>query len=390
MLRIEAELTSNLLKIPLFPSVADSACSATAYLTGVKANYGTIGLSAAVIQNNCLGQNNTANHVDSVFKHAQDKGMRTGLVTNTRITHATPAGAYAHIANRNWENDARIKRDGHDPETCHDVAYQLIHSKVGKRLNVIFGGGRREFLAEHEKDSEGNFGKRSDNNLIKQWSHIHRKKYSKYIESREQLINLDTKVDKVLGLFASDHLPFNLDDEDGEKPTLSEMVSKALDILESKNDEKGFFLFVEGGKIDHAHHYNVAQKALDETLEFEKAVQLARLRTDEEETLIVVTSDHSHSFTVSGYASRGHNILGLNDGMKSLDGLPYTTLGYENGPSYFQSIDKNGKRKNLENVDLNDKEFAFPSSVPLALETHGGEDVGVFSSVSFQSVKTCQ
>jgi alkaline phosphatase len=194
-------------------------------------------------------------------------------------------------------------------------------------------------------------------------------------------MNLDTNVDKVLGLFASDHLPFNLDDEADEKPTLSDMVAKALDVLESKNDDKGFFLFVEGGRIDHAHHFTLAQKALDETLEFEKAVQLARLRTDQEETLIVVTSDHSHSFTVSGYASRGNNILGLNNGMKSLDGLPYTTLGYENGPSFFESIDKNGKRKNLEKADLNDKDFAFPSSYPLALETHGGEDVGVFSSV---------
>lgn len=72
--------------------VADSACSATAYLTGVKGNYGTIGLSAAAIQGDCKSQNNTANHVDSIFKLAQDYGMRTGLITNTRITHATPAG----------------------------------------------------------------------------------------------------------------------------------------------------------------------------------------------------------------------------------------------------------------------------------------------------------
>lgn len=175
--------------------------------------------------------------------------MRTGIVTNTRITHATPAGVYAHIANRNWENDARIKKDGHDIEDCRDIAYQLVHSKVGKRLNVIFGGGRNQFLTERETDSEGKFGKRTDNNLIKQWEHIHRRKNSKYIETREELMNIDTNVDKVLGLFASDHLPFNLDDEASEKPTLSEMVARALDILESKDDEKGFLLFIEGLNI---------------------------------------------------------------------------------------------------------------------------------------------
>lgn len=67
--------------------------------------------------------------------------------------------------------------------------------------------------------------------------------------------------------------------------------------------------------------------------------------------------------------------------MKSLDGLPYTTLGYENGPSFYQNVDKTtGQRLNLEKENLNDKNFGFPSQYPLPLETHGGEDVGVFAS----------
>lgn len=283
-------------------TVADSACSATAYLTGVKGNYGTIGLSAAVLQSDCLGQNDTANHVDSIIKHAQDIGMRTGIITNTRITHATPAGTYAHIANRNWENDARVMLDGGSTSDCPDIAYQMIHSQVGKRLNVIMGGGRQEFLTELEKDIDGIFGKRTDKNLIKEWMHLHRRQHHKYIETREQLLDVDKNVEKLLALFDSNHLPYNLDEVAIEKPKLNEMVDKALDILEAKDDEKGFFLFVEGGKIDHAHHHGLAQKALDETLEFEKAVELARSRTNEDDTLIVVTADHSHSFTVSGYA----------------------------------------------------------------------------------------
>lgn len=281
--------------------VADSACSATSYLCGVKGNYGTIGLNGAVIQGDCLGQNKSANHVDSIIKHAQDFGMRTGIVTNTRITHATPAGTYANIANRNWENNERVKKDGGNTETCADIAYQLIHGHVGKRLNVIMGGGRQEFFMENEKDIDGKFGKRTDNNLIKQWLHIHRHKKSQYVETKEQLFKVDNDIDRLFAIFDSNHMPFHLDNNADDKPTLSEMVAKALDILES-DDDKGFMLFVEGGKIDHGHHFGLAKKALDETIEFEKAVELARSRTSEEETLIVVTADHSHSFTVSGYA----------------------------------------------------------------------------------------
>ncbi|CRK91906.1 CLUMA_CG005526, isoform A [Clunio marinus] len=360
--------------------VADSACSATSYLSGVKGNYGTIGLSAAVIQGDCIGQNNTSHHVESLIRKGQRSGMRTGIITNTRITHATPAGTYANIANRNWENDVRVKNDGGNTETCPDIAYQLIHGHVGKKLNVILGGGRQEFITENEKDIDGNFGRRSDKNLINVWMHIHRHKNSKYVETKEQLMKVNDNVERLLGLFDSNHMPFHLDDEAETKPSLSEMVNKALNIFESSDDDKGYILFIEGGKIDHGHHFGLAKKALDETIEFEKAVELARTRTSEDDTLIVVTADHSHSFTVSGYASRGNNILGLNDGMKSSDGFPYTTLGYENGPSFYQNIDKEGRRINLENENVLSNDYGYPTQYPLPLETHGGEDVGVFAS----------
>lgn len=282
--------------------VADSACSATAYLSGVKGNYGTIGLSAAAIQGDCRSQNNSANHVDSIFKLAQDYGMRTGLITNTRITHATPAGVYAHVADRYWENDAKLKSEGGSTESCPDVAYQLVHGHVGKRLNLVMGGGWMEFLTEKERDIDGNFGLRTDTNLIKEWKRIHRHQKAAYVETKEGLQDVDNDVERLLGIFATDHLPYHVDEEAKVKPTLTEMVEKALDILESANDDKGYLLFVEGGKIDHGHHFGMAKKALDETVELEKAVELARRRTSEDNTLIVVTADHSHSFTVSGYA----------------------------------------------------------------------------------------
>lgn len=89
--------------------------------------------------------------------------------------------------------------------------------------------------------------------------------------------------------------------EDRE-PTLAEMTDKAIDIL-SKN-ENGYVLFVEGQKIDSAHHSNYARFSLDETLEFSKAVELARNKVNEEDTLIVVTSDHSHTMSYNGYGVR--------------------------------------------------------------------------------------
>lgn len=282
--------------------VADSACSATAYLSGVKGNYGTIGLSAGAIQGDCKSQNNSANHVDSIVKLAQDYGMRTGVITNTRITHATPAGAYAHIADRYWENDARVKDEGGSTESCPDIAYQLITGHVGKHLNVVMGGGWMEFLTEKERDIDGSFGLRTDKNLIKEWKRIHRHRKAVYVDTKQGLKDVSNDVERLLGIFATDHLPYHVDEEAKEKPTLSEMVEKALDIFESSNDGKGYLLFVEGGKIDHGHHYGMAKKALDETVELEKAVEMARRRTSEDNTLIVVTADHSHSFTVSGYA----------------------------------------------------------------------------------------
>jgi alkaline phosphatase len=283
--------------------VSDSACTATSYMSGIKANYGTIGLTAAVLQGDCLGQNNTLFHVDSIIKLAQDRGLRTGIVTNTQLTDASPAGAYAHIANRNWESNARVESDGENSEICPDIAYQMVHGAVGKRLNVIMGGGRREFITKSDVDIDGNVGLRTDCNLLEQWKKIHQKMKHNYayIETKDQLLSVDNSVERLLAIFHSTDLPYRLDGGAISVPSLSEMVSKALDILKADND-KGFFLFVEGGKIDHAHHYGLAKKALSETLELEEAVTLARARMKEEDTLVVVTSDHSHAMTVSGYA----------------------------------------------------------------------------------------
>jgi hypothetical protein len=125
--------------------------------------------------------------------------------------------------------------------------------------------------------------------------------------------------------------------------------------------------------------------ALIETIEFSKAVRYAMDHTDAKDTLIIVTADHSHTFTIAGYPSRGNDILGLvrdvpdTDGAplvasKDANGMPYTTLGYVNGPGY-----RKGGRPDLTSIDTTDLDFLQEAAVPLGSETHAGEDVAVFA-----------
>lgn len=134
----------------------DSACTATAYLTGVKGNYATVGVNAKVSLNDCESMLDERNHADSIIRWAQDAGKSTGVVTTTRITHASPAGSYSHIANRDWECDADIKKFP-EAKKCigHDIATQLIRNNPGKELNVIYGGGRKKFISSNIVDEKG-------------------------------------------------------------------------------------------------------------------------------------------------------------------------------------------------------------------------------------------
>lgn len=120
--------------------VPDSSCSATAILTGTKNNYGTIGVNGRVNLRECENQKNSDNVVYSIIKYAQDAGKATGVVTTTRITHATPAAAYAHTSSRYWESNEGA------PKGCEDIAFQLVHGETGSRLDVAMGGGRRHFM----------------------------------------------------------------------------------------------------------------------------------------------------------------------------------------------------------------------------------------------------
>lgn len=266
------------------------------------------------------------------MRWAQKAGKSTGIVTTTRITHASPAGNYANIANRDWESDADMKKFP-DTQNCTDIAKQLIRSETGRNFNVIFGGGRRKFISNQTiSEEDGKRGQRTDGlDLIDEWLTTKNSPNAHYIHNRQGLVDLNmSDVEYVLGLFNNDHMKYHLESDNNE-PTLKEMTTTAIDVL--RKNPKGFVLFVEGGRIDHAHHNNLARLALDETVEFSKAIQSAVDATDEKDTLIVVSSDHAHTMTLNGYSARGKDILGLNSELSDVDGMPYASLSYANGPS---------------------------------------------------------
>lgn len=333
--------------------MADSACTATAYLCGVKGNIVTIGVNANVEFNNCSASMDARNHVSSIAQWAQKAGKSTGFITTTTLTHASPSGSYAHVANRLYESDSDVRSFGKDPSECMDIATQLVTQEPGRNFDIIMGGGMSKFLPNNIKDTHGNLGVREDGeNLLATWQGMHPQ--GAIVTNRQQLLNLNiSKVSHIMGIFQSQYMDYHLEANPKEQPSLAEMTEIALKLMQ-RNDQ-GYFIFIEGGLIDIAHHETKAAISLDETLEFDKAIELARAMTDPQDTLIVVTSDHAHPLTISGYPGRGTDILGLNQYDIDLDGLKYSTLNYPIGIKQY--LNDQGQRLDLEKVPRDYGEF---------------------------------
>ncbi|XP_041946167.1 alkaline phosphatase, tissue-nonspecific isozyme [Alosa sapidissima] len=356
--------------------VPDSAGTATAYLCGVKANEGTLGVSAAAVRSQC--NTTQGNEVTSILRWAKDAGKSVGIVTTTRINHATPSAAYAHCVDRDWFSDGEMPQEAVDAG-CKDIARQLFENI--QEIDVIFGGGRKYMFPKDTPDVEypsekQHFGTRKDGrNLVEEWKERMKEKRAHYVWNKKELLSLNpNKVDYVLGLFEPSDLPYNLERNKETDPSLTEMVDVALKIL--KNNPNGFFLLVEGGRIDHGHHDGKAKQALHETVEMDRAIGRAGLLTSVHDTLTVVTADHSHVFSFGGYTPRGNSIFGLAPMMSDRDQKPFTSILYGNGPGYSLI---NGLRENVSTVDYQDNNYRAQSAVPLSYETHGGEDVAIFS-----------
>ncbi|KAB1279226.1 Intestinal-type alkaline phosphatase [Camelus dromedarius] len=457
--------------------VPDSAGTATAYLCGVKGNMKTIGVSAAARYNQC--NTTRGNEVTSVMNRAKKAGKSVGIVTTTRVQHASPAGTYAHTVNRNWYSDADLSADA-KTQGCQDIATQLINNMdidvrqggqgagLGRgggththhsprqptalepaRVSVILGGGRkymwgwksvgivtttrvqhaspagtyahtvnrnwysdadlsadaktqgcqdiatqlinnmdidvilgggRKYMfpegtpdPEYPQDDSRNGVRKDKRNLVQEWQAKHQG--AQYVWNRTALMQAsnDSSVTHLMGLFEPADMKYEVQRDFTKDPSLAEMTEAALRLL-SRNP-RGFYLFVEGGRIDHGHHENVAYRALTEAIEFDNAIDKTSQLTSENDTLTLVTADHSHVFTYGGYPLRGSSVVGLADG-KASDGKSYTSVLYGNGPGYQLS---GGARPDVDKSESRDPTYRQQAAVPLSSETHGGEDVAVFA-----------
>lgn len=375
----------------------DSAGTMSAMVTGVKTDVGVISQAEGVVRGNCASTKDQ-NLVTSLELAAM-AGMSTGVVTTARLTHATPAAAYAHVPDRDWEADSNLPAEA-VTNGCKDIAAQMLDFNYGNGLNVMMGGGRRSFIPKTTIDPEGKAGKRNDGrDLTAEW--LAKYTNAAYVQDRDGFLNVDVKsTDHLLGLFNSSHMEYDYDrTEAGVKgePSLAEMTAKSIDIL--KKNTKGYVLIVEAGRIDHAHHAGNAARALYDTVALSEAVRVAMEKTSANDTLLMVTADHSHVFTIAGYPTRGNPILGLvktNDAngiaevtnSTDANGLPYTTVGYANGMGYASlatggderyNFPVDAGRKDLNFVDTQSAGFHQEALVPLSDETHAGEDVAIFA-----------
>lgn len=377
----------------------DSAGTMTAMATGVKTRMGVLAVGPSAARSDCGAA--AGDELVSLLEIAKLAGLSTGIVTTTRITHATPAATYAHTPERNWEDDVTLGPVA-AASGCKDIAVQLVEPRLGQGPDVAFGGGRDRFLPREAG------GARADHrDLIAEWS---KRTGGRYVEDAAALGELDP-ADRLpwLGLFAHDHLQFEHDRLRiaPSEPSLADLTRAAIGRL--SRDPDGFVLLVEGGRIDHAHHFGNAHRALTDTIAFSDAVRAALELVDLDDTLVVVTADHSHVLTFAGYPLRGNPILGLVRGVSGEDtpegpyavdslGLPYTALSYANGPGYSGASDRQPEgakryrhefsamtaisagRPDLHGADPTDPDFMQEASVPLKDETHGGEDVPVYAT----------
>lgn len=364
----------------------DSAPSMAAYMTGVKMNNEVISMSSDTVAtepgkdangnlgvNNCASGNGAA--AATILELAKAKGKAVGSITTTELTHATPAATFSHICNRNAQ---------------YAIAAQTVPGGAGYNaalldgVDVLMGGGRNHYTPF---DAAGNKAGRADGrNLL---AELAAKGYT--VAASKADLQAAPNDKKFIGLFSSkSHLEYELDraatpplGEGATQPSLAEMTVKAIDLL-SQNG-KGYFLMVEGGRIDHALHGTNAKRALVDTIAFDDAIKAAldKIKLADPtlaNTLVVVTADHDHTLAFNGYGKRGNPILDLTRGykdnqpLKDADGNTYTTLVFGNGPN------RPDLRVNLDSATVLADNYKQETGVRLASETHGGGDVKLFAT----------
>lgn len=307
--------------------VTDSAAAATALYSGYKTD------------NRRLNVLPDCRKVFTIGHAAKEAGLSVGIVSTTRLTHATPAGVFCHTPDR-------------DDENC--IAEQLVEFEP----EVAMAGGRRNFIPKDEMGS-----KRKDrDNLIQRM----KEKGYRYVTDREGLKRIDPASTKsLLGLFALSHMAYELDRLNVPKlkgqPTLADMTEAALSIL--VNNPKGFFLMVEGGRIDHACHAHDIKASIYDTLAFDDAVRVALdFRKTHPEVLVLVTADHETGGLGLGRgAEYAIDLSGLKPIKNSLEYI--SKQGHKNPTKLEEVVSAGG-------YGLTDAEKAFLARHPVSIQAH--------------------
>jgi alkaline phosphatase len=231
--------------------VTDSAAGATAFASGVKTYNGAIGVNAR------------KEPVPTLLEMAEKKGMATGLVVSSSITHATPAAFIAHVASR--EN-----REG--------IALDFLKTEI----DIFIGGGKEAFVR-----------RKDERNLIEE---LKGKGYSITDFIQQEIHALDISTSKNIGYFTSNGEPLPITEG---RDYLMPASLKAIDFLKDRSPE-GFFLMIESAQIDWGGHANDANYVIKEMHEFEKIIDVVlEFARRDKNTLVIVTGDHeTGGFTV--------------------------------------------------------------------------------------------
>lgn len=388
----------------------DSAPTMSAMMTGVNTNQSVIGFDEKTEPSD-FNKDGDGEASWTLLEMAKARGMKVGVVSTAQITHATPAATFAHINQRNNENDIALQA------LPSDGTY---NQRLGSGVDVLMGGGRRFFVPNGVVDEEGGGGSRIDGRNLRQ--EFQNAGYT-YVWNLAGFNTLTPASLPVLGLFERGHMEYEADrsSDAGKEPSIKEMTVKAIELLEAatRRGSQGYFLHVEGGRIDHAHHEGNAYRALVDTQALDEAIGAAAQMVDLRETLIIVSADHSHVFNIAGYPLRPFGELpypiqsyapgyantnmpshgrGILDVVYDLDqstghvsesvdrdGVPYTVVGYLNGPGYrgIPRVDPRvdpfpGRSGIIPNGPWHQAYFQ-EAAVPLGSETHSGEDVAIYA-----------
>lgn len=263
-LALDSILTGAVRTYSAESAITDSAPAATALATGNKSNSGYVGVLPSLVTTpgvDPVAEEDAFKPVANVLEGAKLAGKATGIISTSEIQHATPAGFSSHV----------ISRSNYD-----DIGEQQVYQNI----DVVLGGGYNS-LKETRKDGE---------NLL---TTIEEKGYD-YVSNRDEL--LSTNANKIWGSFAPAALAYDFDRQTTKpnEPTLAEMTDKAIQTL--SKDKDGFFLMVEGSKIDWAAHANDPIGMISDFLAFDDAVKEAlEFAEKNPNTLVIAVTDHGNS-----------------------------------------------------------------------------------------------